>query len=52
MTVREQAQKIVERGNGYGVQCADLLEIKNEVRRTAVWREIVKIGAEEDAARA
>lgn len=49
--IREEAQGIVERGNGFGVRCSDLVSIKDEARRKLVWAEIVKIGQEQDAER-
>jgi len=45
--IRLEAERIVSRGNGYGVQCTDLLELSEEMREK-VWKEIVKIGEEYD----
>ena len=49
-TIREEAQEIID-NNGHLIQCADLLKIQDEQRRGEVWREIVKIGQEQDEAR-
>ena len=45
--IRKKAQEIVDRGNGYGVLCSDMLDVPEEYR-SAVWREVVKIGNAED----
>jgi hypothetical protein len=45
--IRQEARKIVDNGNGWGVQCSDMLKIPEQYR-TEVWKEIVKIGQEQD----
>lgn len=45
--IKQLAQDIIENGNGWAVRVSDMLEVPEE-HRTAVWREIVKIGASEE----
>jgi hypothetical protein len=44
--MREEAEEIISKGDGYGIKSADILAIKDEIRRKEVWREIIKIGQE------
>lgn len=46
--IRKEAQRIIEHGNGFGVPCSELLKIKNETERKEIWKEIIKIGQEQD----
>lgn len=46
MNIRQEAEKIVYNGNGYGIKCADILAIPEELRQS-VWNEIIKIGQED-----
>jgi hypothetical protein len=47
MDIDKEARRILFQGNGWGIKCADILELPENFRRS-VWNRIVKIAEEEN----